>query len=249
MMLHGVRLDPETLDSATALIERWMDQSRRRVVVCWNVNYLLRVRQNPTFSKILNHCHLCLCDGVPLLWLGRLGRLAIPERVAGPDLLLHLLQHAQGRRIFLLGGHPEAAERVRTIVGTPCTVDQHAPSRANLLLPDVNERIRRFRPHLVVVALGEVSVHWAWMVSWAAQCPVFAVGGALDMVTGRVKRAPRWMQVAGLELPYRAWQEPRLWRRIAHDAPRFAWLVAMTAWRRVWYADPGSRRHVGSERT
>ncbi|MBT7756386.1 MAG: hypothetical protein HN732_03600, partial [Rhodospirillaceae bacterium] len=40
------------------------------------------------------------------------------------------------------------------------------------------------------------------------------VGGALDVVAGKVTRAPVWMRHVGLEWLYRLAQEPRrMWRR------------------------------------
>ena len=43
---------------------------------------------------------------------------------------------------------------------------------------------------------------------------VMGVGGSFDVYGGKVKRAPEWMQRAGLEWAFRIWQEPRrLWRR------------------------------------
>jgi N-acetylglucosaminyldiphosphoundecaprenol N-acetyl-beta-D-mannosaminyltransferase len=38
------------------------------------------------------------------------------------------------------------------------------------------------------------------------------VGGTFDVMAGLVRRAPRWVQRAGLEWAYRALQEPRRWR-------------------------------------
>jgi N-acetylglucosaminyldiphosphoundecaprenol N-acetyl-beta-D-mannosaminyltransferase len=52
------------------------------------------------------------------------------------------------------------------------------------------------------------------------------VGGALDVVAGVSRRAPRWMQRAGLEWAYRLIQEPRrLWRRYLVSNLRFTALV------------------------
>jgi N-acetylglucosaminyldiphosphoundecaprenol N-acetyl-beta-D-mannosaminyltransferase len=43
---------------------------------------------------------------------------------------------------------------------------------------------------------------------------VMGVGGTLDVVAGRVRRAPRWMQQTGFEWLFRLVQEPRrMWRR------------------------------------
>jgi N-acetylglucosaminyldiphosphoundecaprenol N-acetyl-beta-D-mannosaminyltransferase len=52
------------------------------------------------------------------------------------------------------------------------------------------------------------------------------VGGAFDFITGRARRAPRWMQVRGLEWLHRLAREPWRWRRmlaLPHFAARVFW--------------------------
>ena len=54
------------------------------------------------------------------------------------------------------------------------------------------------------------------------------VGCVLDLLAGKVSRAPVWMQRSGLEWLFRLIQEPgRLWKRyIIDDLPMLARLVA-----------------------
>jgi N-acetylglucosaminyldiphosphoundecaprenol N-acetyl-beta-D-mannosaminyltransferase len=40
------------------------------------------------------------------------------------------------------------------------------------------------------------------------------VGGSFDVLSGRLKRAPVWMQKAGLEWLFRLAQQPWRWKRI-----------------------------------
>ncbi|MNI96187.1 putative N-acetylmannosaminyltransferase [compost metagenome] len=52
------------------------------------------------------------------------------------------------------------------------------------------------------------------------------VGGTFDVVAGKVKRAPKWMQDCGLEWFYRVIQEPkRMWKRYFITNSKFAWLL------------------------
>ena len=58
--------------------------------------------------------------------------------------------------------------------------------------------------------------------------PLFAmgVGGSFDVWAGHTRRAPRWMQRAGLEWLYRLVQEPRrMWRRYLLGNVRFTAIV------------------------
>lgn len=52
------------------------------------------------------------------------------------------------------------------------------------------------------------------------------VGGSLDIIAGRTRRAPTWMQKTGHEWCYRIYQEPgRMWKRYAKTNPVFVWMV------------------------
>jgi N-acetylglucosaminyldiphosphoundecaprenol N-acetyl-beta-D-mannosaminyltransferase len=65
---------------------------------------------------------------------------------------------------------------------------------------------------------------------------VMGVGGSIDVLAGKTKRAPQWMQSSGLEWVYRVYQEPgRMWRRYFSTNTKFAFmllgLVAAKAWK------------------
>jgi len=54
------------------------------------------------------------------------------------------------------------------------------------------------------------------------------VGGSFDVIAGITKRAPIWMQKAGLEWFYRFIQEPkRMWKRYLIGNATFIWLILM----------------------
>jgi len=54
------------------------------------------------------------------------------------------------------------------------------------------------------------------------------IGGTLNFLAGKIRRAPQWMQDFGLEWLYRVVQEPgRLWKRyLLEDLPIFFQLLA-----------------------
>ena len=52
------------------------------------------------------------------------------------------------------------------------------------------------------------------------------VGGTFDVVAGKVKRAPIWMQKSGMEWFYRILQEPRrMWKRYLITNSKYIWLL------------------------
>ena len=60
------------------------------------------------------------------------------------------------------------------------------------------------------------------------------VGGTFDIVAGKSKRAPQWMQSSGLEWLYRVIQEPRrMWKRYLVTNGKFAWMMTKALAARV----------------
>ena len=86
-------------------------------------------------------------------------------------------------------------------------------------------------PDLLLVAFGAPKQE-LWIDRFAERLgPAVAmgVGGSLDFITGRVRRAPAWMSRAGLEWLFRLLQEPRrMWRRYLVEDPAFIAIVART---------------------
>ena len=93
------------------------------------------------------------------------------------------------------------------------------------------ERLAAASPDLVLVAFGAPKQE-LWIDRFAERLgPAVAigVGGSLDFITGRVRRAPAWMSRAGLEWLFRLLQEPRrMWRRYLVEDPAFIAIVART---------------------
>jgi 8-oxo-dGTP pyrophosphatase MutT (NUDIX family) len=97
------------------------------------------------------------------------------------------------------------------------------------------EGIRRAAPDVLVVALGHGQQE-KWLERFLPACPsvrvALGVGGALDYLAGRVRRAPPLLRLLGLEWLWRLWCEPRRWRRMARATVIFPlntlrWCVRM----------------------
>jgi len=132
---------------------------------------------------------------------------------------------------YFYGGAEGVAEELRDtfqerhpglkVVGTECP-----PYRPLSEAEDAAEvaRINEARPDIIWVGLGApkqerwMADHWDRLNASI----LIGVGAAFDFHTGRLERAPLWMQRSGLEWSYRLYKEPkRLWRRYLLGIPRF----------------------------
>jgi len=141
-----------------------------------------------------------------------------------------------GARVFLLGGEggvaEEAAARLVALHPTLVIAGTYEPPRASIEDMDHAEALARIdeaKPDILLVALGHPKQE-RWIELHREHLPVsvaIGIGCVLDLIAGRNRRAPLWMQRLGLEWTYRLIHEPRrLVRRYATDA---VWLVPIVA--------------------
>jgi N-acetylglucosaminyldiphosphoundecaprenol N-acetyl-beta-D-mannosaminyltransferase len=254
----GVRIgriwiDAVTLPEALGAIEKLVDARLGGAVFTPNVDHVVLAQSNHALQSAYAHASLSLADGTPLVWLARLLGRPLPERVAGSDVFLPLMELAarQQWRVYLLGGAPGVAAVAATILAERIGVNivgWNSPLIAadgSDLEGDSVTPVRIARPDLVVVALGNPKQEL-----WTARAgesirPAVALGfgAVLDFLVGRQKRAPRWAARAGLEWLYRLVHDPRrLWKRYLVQDSRFI-VIALSDW---WAArvENGRRKRI-----
>ena len=232
----GVGVDRISLGEALDRLEAWIRQRRPSLVATANAEMVMLACEDSNFRNILNSADLVLPDGAGVVWAARKLGAGVPERVAGFDLTQELLKRASvaGYRVYWLGAAPgvAAAAAARATAQWPglLTVgirDGYFGSADDAVKADIIQA----RPDILLCALG-VPKQETWLAEnrTALNVPVsIGVGGPFDVMAGRVRRAPLWMQRSGLEWLYRlACQPSRFGRMLA--LPRFAFRVMAAAW-------------------
>ncbi len=233
IVVLGVPFAHLTIAEAIADMERMVASRQPHYVVTANVDFVVQSLEDEELRRILLEADRVVCDGTPLIWASQMLGNPLPERVAGADLvpLLLGLSARKGYRVFFLGGEPEVAGRAieNAKVAYPGVniCGHYSPPFKPLLEMDHEEIIRQVRaaqPDFLFVSFGcPKAEKWISMHHRNLGVPVsIGVGGTIDFLAGRVKRAPQWMQRAGLEWMYRLGQEPRrLYRRYCADLKHF----------------------------
>lgn len=230
----GVPFAPITLAQTIAAVSRMIAAGRPSFFITANTHYVMLTEQAADLRAINEQAAFIVADGKPIVWASRWGRISLPERVAGSDLIFRLSEEAArvGHRVFLVGGGEGVAEQAARrltdrypglqIVGTACPPYRALTLREHTELID---GIRAARPDLLIVAFtmpkGE---RWIAANLETLGVPVVVnVGAAIDFAAGRIRRAPKWMQTTGLEWAFRLGLEPRrLFKRYAQNA----WFIA-----------------------
>lgn len=214
-----------------------------------NAAKLVAYQDDAELREITERCSLVCADGQSVVWAARLLGEPLPERVTGIDLMFDLFRAAEerGLRVYLLGARQEvlerAVERLRRLHPRLQIAGFRDGYFADDEEDDVVAGIRASGADMLFVAMSSPRKERFLGRHGAALGVPFAmgVGGAVDVLAGATRRAPRSMQVAGLEWLYRLAQEPRrLGPRYLRTNTRFIALVARD-WRAAHAARPRTR--------
>jgi len=196
---------------------------------CFNITF-----QNIEYQKLLKRLHFVMADGIGIHLACRILHTSMADNVVGTDLFPYLCLAAEEKKvpIFFLGAREDVVEKMVDILRKKYPNLLIAGFQHGYFNPDktasVIENINNSGAKILLVAFGAPQQE-LWIDKHKAQLSVgvaMGVGGLFDFMSGRMKRAPRWMREIGLEWFYRLSQEPgRMWRRYIIGNPLFLWRV------------------------
>jgi exopolysaccharide biosynthesis WecB/TagA/CpsF family protein len=237
----GCPIDRLSLAATVAACDDLIQRRACAQQVSINVAKLVDLRRDNRLRAFVDDCTLVNADGQGVVWAARILGDPIPERVAGIDLMHELLAlaEARGYRVFILGAREEVLDRAITTIQNRHPdlnlVGYHHGHFADDETDAVASVVAKARPDILFVAMSSPrKEYWLSTNARALEIPfAMGVGGSIDIVAGHTRRAPHWMQRAGLEWVFRLLQEPkRMWRRYLVTNTRFAALIVTELVRR-----------------
>jgi N-acetylglucosaminyldiphosphoundecaprenol N-acetyl-beta-D-mannosaminyltransferase len=211
----GVDIDNLDMDGAVKKAEEILLLKNPGMMVTPNPEMIMAAQKDLELTGIINNASISIADGVGLMIAGRIIGKRFRSRIAGIDLMLKLadISRDKGYRLFLLGGREGVAEKAAENLRANIAGTFHGYSMNDRLAVDM---IKKANPDILFVGLGSPKQEkWASKHLKELGVPlVMCVGGSLDVIAGRVKRAPLLMRRFGLEWLWRLITEPRRWRRM-----------------------------------
>ena len=224
-----------------------------------NPEQLVMARADADFRRALEAAEWRIPDGIGVVWASRLlrrrGARACAERVPGVEVVEALLTASPQLTYLIIGGRDYAPPTdgvtgVSAPVTEPITlrwrdaVVSWLPGYAQVSEPTAAEEqhvqraLRALHPDVVFVALGAPSQeHWVnahqEVLAAAGVRLVMVVGGAFDMLFGKVPRASSFWRTIHAEWLYRLLRQPWRWRRQLRLF-QFSWLVCLD-WVRTFF--------------
>ncbi|MGL5733388.1 MAG: WecB/TagA/CpsF family glycosyltransferase [Beijerinckiaceae bacterium] len=218
-------------------VEKARQAMRRRETlhqVSMNVAKLVKMRSDSLLRSDVLSSHIISADGMGIVYASRLLGHPLPERVAGVDLMNAILDVCarEGFHPYFLGATEHVVKAATEIAKARNPGLVFAGYRNGYFSEAEEDRI-----------VAEIAASKADALFIAMPTPrkerllskyrerlgvpfIMGIGGSLDVLAGKVQRAPLWMQRYGLEWLFRIMQEPRrmMWRYISTNTV-FAFLL------------------------
>jgi N-acetylglucosaminyldiphosphoundecaprenol N-acetyl-beta-D-mannosaminyltransferase len=199
-----------------------------------NAAKIVSMRDDPQLRELIAQSELVTADGQAIVWASKVLGDPLPVRVAGIDLMQALLARAEERgwRVYILGAEQSVLETAVARIRDRHPQLEFAGYRNGYFDSSeerqVAEEIRASRPDILFVAISSPrKEYFLGDHGPTLGVPfVMGVGGSIDVIAGKTRRAPVWMQKTGLEWLYRLAQEPRrMFKRYASTNLRFIAIV------------------------
>ena len=211
VLVKGIEFDKISVEKAAGRVLELAKSNTGAYVVTPNTEILARAADKD-FSAVLSGADLVLCDGVGVSAMALFKGRCLP-RVTGMGLAEILLKKAADHKIpvFLYGAKEGVAKRARKkleeryqglVIEGVC----NGYEREDV----ATELIRQSKARIVFVCTS--SPKQEFFAKKAIESGINAVflafGGALDVLSGDKRRAPRIFRILGLEWAYRFAKEP-----------------------------------------
>jgi N-acetylglucosaminyldiphosphoundecaprenol N-acetyl-beta-D-mannosaminyltransferase len=221
----------ETLEK----IERAIRDKKQIHHVVVNAGKIVAMQTDLELQNSVNRSDLINADGQAVVWASKFLGKPLKERVAGIDLMENLVKvsHIKKYKIFFLGAKEEVVKSVVKKYSKEFSPDLIAGYRNGYFdekeESEIAAHISKSGANILFVAISSpTKENFLYRNKKTLHNVNFimGVGGSFDVVSGRVKRAPVWMQNAGLEWYYRFLQEPkRMWKRYLVGNSKFILMV------------------------
>jgi len=236
--IFGVEYDAVTGEEAVERALAFVEEGGPHHICTAAMEQTMTSHRDPEFAEVLRRSELVVPDGISIVWMSRLNRTPLPERVTGVDLVPDLCRAAaeRGLSVFFFGAEPgvadEVAERLSARFPGLQVAGTYSPPLGFDSDPEEDARavqiVREAKPDFLFVALRSPRTE-KWIERHREQLGVpvmIGVGAAFNFIAGRERRAPRQIQQWGLEALWRFIQQPRkICARILRNAPLFFFMM------------------------
>ncbi len=239
--IFGIPVVAASMRQTINFIDEAVKSGKNLQHVVVNAGKIVSMQSDSELRKSVLEADIINADGQAVVWASKFLGQGLPERVAGIDLMVNLIElcYQKGYKCYFFGAKECVVKKVVETYALKYSKLIIAGYRNGYFSEDEEEKIvediRKSGANMLFVALSspkkEIFIN---KYKDIIDVPfVMGVGGSFDVIAGLTKRAPFWMQRFGIEWFYRLIQEPkRLWKRYLIGNYKFVLLVLKERFRK-----------------
>lgn len=210
-------VDALTMEETLRKIEISIKNKSCTQHVVINAGKVNLMQNDKELTSIINECPIINADGQSIVWASKFLGNPLPKRVAGIDIFVELVKLCaeKGYKPYFFGATEEVVKEVVNKFQLQYPNLNIAGYRNGYFKDEESEKIAKEinksgADVLFVAFSSPKKEYWISKYMNIMQVPfAMGVGGSFDVIAGKTRRAPIWMQKSGLEWFYRFIQEPR----------------------------------------
>lgn len=232
----GIGIDRIDSNEALRQIGQFIASGTPHQIVTANAEIIYQASKNEKMKNVINAAQMVTADGSGVVWASRQLGQPLAQRVTGIDLVNSICeQSAKDKwKIYILGSAPgvadTAANNIRDRFPGCNIVGTHHGYFNEQEEAQIIAELEQLQPDVLFVALGAPKQEY-WIADHIQQLNIpvaMGIGGSMDVLSGNVKRAPKWMQKMSLEWLYRLLIQPTRFKRVL-ALPKFMLAVKKQA--------------------
>jgi N-acetylglucosaminyldiphosphoundecaprenol N-acetyl-beta-D-mannosaminyltransferase len=231
----NIPIDTITMQETLERVEKAIVLNKQIHHTVVNAGKIVSMQTNKELEESVVDADIINADGQAIVWAANLLGHKLPERVSGIDLMEELVMRSfeKGYKCFFFGATEEVVTKLVNIYKMQYSEDMIAGYRNGYFKKEDEDKI--------ALQIAESGANILFVAITSPKKEIFlntyknkltnvnfimGVGGSFDVIAGKVKRAPLWMQNSGLEWFYRVVQEPkRMWKRYLVGNTKFIYLI------------------------
>ncbi len=233
--LFGIPVSNLSMQETLHVIDQAIGKKEPVHHVVINAGKIVAMQSDPQLRESVLSADLINADGISVVWASKILGKPLKERVPGIDLMQNLLELAKEKKykVYFLGARQEVLdkmlEKVRKKYGSEIVAGYANGYFNETESTEVAQKIADSGADILFVGISspKKEIFLNQNKEILKKVPfIMGVGGSFDVLAGKTKRAPVWMQKAGLEWFFRLIQEPRrMWKRYLIGNLKFVLLL------------------------
>jgi N-acetylglucosaminyldiphosphoundecaprenol N-acetyl-beta-D-mannosaminyltransferase len=215
--IYDIPFSKMNLKETVQYLTERIEANEQTHVITANPIMVMSAVEKPAYREMMLKSDIIVPDGAGIVWAAQKAGNPVAERVTGIELLHELFKQGEQRhwKVFLLGTSQEIIEAAAAALQLQYPQVRVVGHRNGYFNADQDDEvvasIVEMQPHLLFVARGS-DTQEPWIVKHRESLKVpliMGVGGSFDVISGKLKRAPQWVQSVRMEWLFRLLQEPK----------------------------------------